>query len=201
LSTTKSQHLSGARNLKVQKILRCFVVACSLCTTASLSFAMDLTNGSMMAVPVPGGKAPTIDGDLKEWDLSASEPIWVAPETARQFHATVALMQDADALYIGARVSLPGRPLNNPNTPADAFWNGDVLEFHLAANPALPSPLTGDATVKASNRIAHLTMWKNTETEQDYLLLLNLDTGLVASICHVIPHNIKRDKKGGCPRC
>src|SRR5579863_4626384 len=61
--------------------------------------AMDLTRGLMWAVPTPPGRAPVIDSDLKDWDLSASEPIWIAPETAQQLHAHVALMYDADALY------------------------------------------------------------------------------------------------------
>jgi len=37
--------------------------------------ATDLTNGVMSAVPVKGGHAPKIDGDLSDFDLSGAEPI------------------------------------------------------------------------------------------------------------------------------
>lgn len=131
---------------------------------------MDLTNGVMKAVPTPGGQAPVIDGDLSDWDLSAQEPIWIAPETAERLHADVALEYDADALYVSAKVSLPGRGLHNPNNPVDAFWGGDILEFRLASDPALPAPLTPrDAAVKASDRVVHLSLWKNSQTNADYL--------------------------------
>ncbi|MDQ2799909.1 MAG: hypothetical protein M3Y13_09725, partial [Armatimonadota bacterium] len=128
--------------------------------------ALDLTSGVMSAVPTPGSKAPVIDGDLSDWDLSAAEPVWIAPETAKQLHAEVALMYDRDALYVGANVSLPGRGLHNPNNPVDAFWGGDVLELRVAADPSLPSPLNHDVV---SDRVAHLTFWKNSDTQKDYL--------------------------------
>lgn len=84
--------------------------------------ALDLTGGVMEAVPTKNNQPPFIDGDLKDWDLSREEPIWVAPQTARDYHATVALNYDNDALYVGARVSLPNRGIVNPNNPVDAFW-------------------------------------------------------------------------------
>ena len=127
---------------------------------------MDLTDGLMFAVPTPNGHAPKIDGDLSDFDLSGAEPIWISPQTIRQLRANVALMYDADALYLGATVSLPNRALNNPHNPTDAFWNGDVLELRLAADPNLPVPLNRDVN---SDRIAHLTMWKNSETGEDFI--------------------------------
>lgn len=127
---------------------------------------MDLTDGLMFAVPTKGGVAPVIDGDLKDFDLSGAEPMWISPQTIGQLRANVALMYDADALYLGATVSLPNRGIKNPNNPTDAFWNGDVLELRLAADPTLPAPLNKDVD---SDRIAHLTMWKNSETGADFL--------------------------------
>ena len=142
---------------------------------------MDLTDGLMFAVPTQGGVAPVIDGDLKDFDLSGAEPMWIAPQTIGQLNANVALMYDADALYLGARVSLPNRALKNPNNPSDAFWNGDVLELRLAADPSLPAPLN---TTVDSDRVAHLTMWKNSETGKDFLNItygVNLDKGSAAN--------------------
>jgi len=139
--------------------------------------ALDLTNGVMQAVPTPGGRAPVVDGSLSDWDLSGAEPVWIAPETAPKLHAEVALMYDKGALYVGADVSLPGRGLHNPNNPVDAFWWGDVLELRVAADPALPAPLNSGVV---SDRVAHLTLWKNSETGKDYLHIaygVGLDKG------------------------
>ena len=143
------------------------LIASALGLLATGVHAMDLTDGLMFAVPTKGGVAPVIDGDLKDFDLSGAEPIWIAPETIGQLRANVALMYDDNALYLGATVSLPnGRALKNPNNPTDAFWGGDVLELRLAADPTLPAPLNRNVD---SDRIAHLTMWKNSETNADYL--------------------------------
>jgi hypothetical protein len=130
--------------------------------------AMDLSGGLMAAVPVPGGKAPAIDGDLSDWDLSRAEPVWVAEQTIRQLNAEWALMYDRDALYIGARASLPGRPLRNSASPVEQFWQGDLLQMRLGADPGLPYPLDAERD-KGSERVAHLSLWKNTETGQDFL--------------------------------
>ena len=141
---------------------------------------MDLTDGLMFAVPARGA-APAIDGDLKDFDLSGAEPVWISPQTIGQLRANVALMYDDDALYLGATVSLPNRPLKNPNNPSDAFWNGDVLELRLAADPNLPAPLNNKVE---SDRVAHLTMWKNSETGKDFLNItygVNLDKGSAAN--------------------
>ena len=127
------------------------------------------------------GAAPAIDGDLKDFDLSGAEPVWISPQTIGQLRANVALMYDDDALYLGATVSLPNRPLKNPNNPSDAFWNGDVLELRLAADPNLPAPLNNKVE---SDRVAHLTMWKNSETGKDFLNItygVNLDKGSAAN--------------------
>lgn len=130
--------------------------------------AADLTNGKMSIVPVKGGQAPAIDGDLKDWDLSASEPVWMAPETASAFNARYAMMYDDDAMYIGARISLPSRKLSNTNNPLDAFWKGDVLQWRVITDPALPYPANQNGeNFLASNRVQHISMWKNTATGQN----------------------------------
>lgn len=141
--------------------------------------AADLTGGVMYAVPAPNG-GPTIDGSLRDWDLSGAEPIWISAQTAAKLHGSVALMYDAKALYVAADVSLPGRPIANPAKPVDRYWDGDCLEFRLASDPTLPAPLNRNAEVMASDRIAHLTMWKNSVTGVDYVAIaygVNLDKG------------------------
>lgn len=159
-----------------QFLILSLLLVTALCSLSPAS-ALDLTQGLMYATPLQAGKAPVIDGDLADWDLSGAEPIWIASQTIRQYHGTVALMYDDNALYVGANISLPGRPLRNPNNPVDAFWWGDVLEFRVAADPNLPAPLNGGVN---SNRVAHLTFFKNTDTGKDYLHIaygVGLDKG------------------------
>ncbi|MEI9999121.1 MAG: hypothetical protein WDO13_08085 [Verrucomicrobiota bacterium] len=56
-------------------------------------------------------------------------------------NALAAVEYDADNLYLYVRVHLPDRPLQNTNGPSDPFWNGDMVEFRLASDPALSHPL------------------------------------------------------------
>ena len=148
------------------KPLKQLVLTSALCLLAPAVHAVDLTDGLMFAVPTKGGVAPLIDGDLKDFDLSGAEPMWISPQTIGQLRANVALMYDDDALYVGATVSLPNRALKNPNNATDAFWNGDVFELRVGADPNLPAPLNRELD---SDRIVHLTMWKNSETGEDFL--------------------------------
>jgi len=135
--------------------------------------AEDLTQGLMVAVPTLEGKAPTIDGLLEDWDLSAAEPMWITPQTADRFHGKVALMYDDKALYFSAQVSLPGRPLVNRNNPVDPFWNGDMLELRLVTDPDVAWPVRADAeNVKTNRRVVHCSVWRNSETGKDYLSLV-----------------------------
>ena len=156
----------------------------TLASTALLALpgrALDLTNGVMQAVPTKNAQPPKIDGDLSDFDLSASEPIVLAEQTARSYNADVALNYDDAALYIAARVALPNRRIHNPNSPVDAFWGGDVLELRVAADPTLPKPLNNSVQ---SDRVAHLTMWRNSETGQDFLFVaygVNIDKGSQAN--------------------
>ncbi|HEY3330450.1 MAG TPA: FlgD immunoglobulin-like domain containing protein [Capsulimonadaceae bacterium] len=160
------------------RTLALFAVA--LLAPLGISRAADLTNGLMYAVPaVTGG--PAIDGNLKDWDLSGAEPVWISAQTADKLHGNVAVMYDSKFLYVSARISLPGRTVSNPNNPVDAFWSGDSLEFRIAADPALPAPLDGSAQSKSSDRVGHITIWKNSVTNADYMAIgygVRLDKGL-----------------------
>ena len=143
--------------------------------------AIDLTSGQVTAIPA--AKTPNIDGDLSDWNLNTAEPSAVTAQTARALNAQWALEYDDKNLYIGAEVSLPGRALVNPSNPQDAFWQGDLLQVRLAADPSLAYPLSSDRDAK-SKRVAHISMWKNTESGTDYLQIAygtKLDLGSVVN--------------------
>ncbi|HEY3329576.1 MAG TPA: hypothetical protein VGK19_06105 [Capsulimonadaceae bacterium] len=133
--------------------------------------ATDLTKGLMYAVPTPGGKAPVIDGNLNDWDLSAAEPTWISAQTAGKMNASAAIEYDDDAIYVSAHVKIPGDKFSNVNDPVDPYWIGDEVELRLSSDPSLKFPIqqTSDPAVKASDRICHLTFWQNTANGKDYL--------------------------------
>ncbi|MEI9999083.1 MAG: hypothetical protein WDO13_07885 [Verrucomicrobiota bacterium] len=137
-----------------------------------LSPGMDLSNGLMYAVPVPAGQSPALDGTTHGWDLSGAEPVWYSDQLAREMHAELALNYDSANLYIYANVSLPNRKLKNVNGPADPYWSGDVLELRLSSDPSLPRPLsTQNKTVNDSNRVCHLSFWKDTSDGKTYVAI------------------------------
>lgn len=145
--------------------------------------AADLSGGMMRALPVAAGKAPVIDGDLRDFDLRGGEPMWMLPATVEQYSAQIGLLYDDQALYIGGRVALPNRPMRNPNSPIDAFWWGDLVQLRLIADPSTAFPGDKDA-LKNNERVFHLSLWKNTQTGQDYLDLnsgVNFDKGEVVN--------------------
>jgi hypothetical protein len=144
------------------------LLAASAWATPDEVQAVDFSNGQATAVPLPNGRAPRIDGDLSDFDFRAGEPVYISEGTARGLHTDWALMYDEQNLYVGVRAGLPNRPLRNPNNPQDAFWSGDILQLRIAADPNLPYPLDGNRDA-ASERIAHVSMWKNTETGEDFL--------------------------------
>ncbi len=132
--------------------------------------AADLSNGMMIAVPTPNGKAPALDGTDAGWDLSAAEPVWYSNQLAKELHASLALNYDDTNLYVYARLSLPNRKLINTNGPADPYWQGDLLMFRFASDPTLPRPLNMQTpAMRDSDRICHLAMWENTLDGKTYL--------------------------------
>ncbi|MFA6960514.1 MAG: FlgD immunoglobulin-like domain containing protein [Opitutaceae bacterium] len=141
---------------------------CLLAVVAIPVHALDLSGGLMRAVPVPQAGAPVIDGDLKDWDLSAVEDVWIADETADRFRASIAAMYDDEGLYLAAKVRLPGRPLRNPHSPVDSFWIGDCLQFRFVTDPRIGYPAS-PAALAGSPQVIHLSAWKDTLGGRDYI--------------------------------
>lgn len=139
-----------------------------LLAQAPRSHAVDYTHGAVSAVPVKNGVAPVIDGDLADWDLSAQEPVYISAQTAEKMNAEWAVMYDRDALYLSARVTMPGRAYHNPANIQDGFWWADCLQVRMTSDPGLPDPLDR-ARDAGSNRVAALSFWKNSETGEDFV--------------------------------
>jgi hypothetical protein len=154
------------------KKLPLFVLPIFLMLPTSVIKGVDFATGEMQAVPVKDGKPPKIDADLSDWDLSAAEPVYISVQTAENMHAEWAFMYDADALYVSAKVSMPGRPYTNTNNPQNAFWGQDILQVRLSSDPALAYPLDRNRDAE-SDRIHHISFWKNSQSGEDFLHINN----------------------------
>lgn len=143
--------------------LRSLLLA-SVCATLIFcpsAHSVDLSAGLLRAVPAPKGP-PAMDGSDTGWDLSGAEPVWLSAQLAKQLHASVALNYDDDNLYVYARVSLPGRKIDNRNGPAGPYWAGDCLELRLCSDPSLAHPLSNtNPVMHTSKQVCHITFWKD----------------------------------------
>lgn len=132
----------------------------------------DPNAGRLIALPPSDHAAIKVDGSFTDWDLSQFAILWDSPASAARFSANVALMVDADALYLAARVSLPGRPLHNPNAPSDSFELGDVFRLHLISDPSLPWPVpSGDPRFTQNPHVLHCSFWKDTVTGLNHVCI------------------------------
>lgn len=93
---------------------------------------------------VPARKAPAVDGDLSDWDLSgrfrsACDPPY---ET---YAVEGALMYDADYLYIGAHVAdpFPMRSRVPPDFQRENYGQGGSLAFRFQTDRSKPWPARG----------------------------------------------------------
>lgn len=119
---------------------RCLLLALLLVGAAA---ATQTDNRGLHAVPAPG--AVKIDGRLDDWDLSGSSLMCYDLENLRDIYsAQVALMYDADNLYVALRWKDP-TPLGNSHDPryqANKGWAGDCVQLRLK-----------------TDRISHVTAW------------------------------------------
>jgi hypothetical protein len=95
--------------------------------------------------------APTIDGDLAEWDWSSATIIGGENDVNK---GTVALRYDKDHLYVAFKI-VKGRPFLNEGQDANQlFLSGDAVDLHFgtdpAADPKRSSPVMGDTRVLLS---------------------------------------------------
>ena len=117
-------------------------------------------------VPTPG--KVTIDGDLKDWDLSGAILMFLDESSKTIYSVRGAMMYDADALYIAAQVKDP-TPMVNHYTfggEYDMSWNADAVQLRFLAFPGAKSEgslQTGGHIPPEENAcINHITLWYST---------------------------------------
>ena len=145
----------------------------SALAAASAVFALAASAGNMCpdgtahAVPLKDGRAPVIDGNLDDWDLSGEEPCWNAEQLADEQYAKIAFMYDDDFFYVSVRMGLYDHEYTNPNRPEDRFWNGDVVQVRICTDPSLGHPLPKVET----DAITAINLWRNTQDGKDHLFV------------------------------
>jgi len=134
---------------------------------------------------VPAKQAPTIDGDLADWDQSGKFHAACFPPYHDSHRVDGLMMYDKDFVYLGAHVADPA-PLRSVMTPPTDFaWRGGSVIVRLAVDPALGWPLKGMGTGErdknhpqygtrpedTSEKIVHMTMWYHRPSERPRLHL------------------------------
>ncbi|MDD5704939.1 MAG: sugar-binding protein [Kiritimatiellae bacterium] len=117
---------------------------------------------------VPRVNEVTVDGDLKDWDLSAAIDTALDEKLRPLFTVQIALMYDAEALYIGAHFADDTPMLNrhDPSVEAANGWAGDCLQIHLCSDADQPYPLP--VKIEADT-VCDLILWNYTDRREPVL--------------------------------
>jgi len=119
---------------------------------------------------VPAAAAPTIDGDLSDWDLSgriatACEPPYQA------YSLEAAMMYDARFLYVGGHVRdpFPMKSRISPDIPREVYGMGGCVGLRISTDRAMGWPVRGEhadfrrgrpATPEdRSDKLSFVTLW------------------------------------------
>lgn len=113
------------------------------------------TRDEVRVRPVPGAVA--VDGDLSDWDLSAAVTVRAPDQFGDLCHARIALMYDADALYVAGEVADPYPMVNVLSFDGDlnTSWSGDALQLRLQA-------VTDDPPADSGAEINDIRLWYST---------------------------------------
>ena len=118
-----------------------------------LCSAVQTENQGLHAVPAP--QTVRIDGDLGDWDRSGEILIcYDLPALKSVYSARVAMMYDAEALYVGIDWT-DATPMGNSHHPrhqAGKGWAGDCVQLRIK-----------------TDRIAHLTAWYYAPDKEPYI--------------------------------
>ncbi len=123
-------------------------------------------NEGIQVLPAPG--EVTIDGDLKDWDLSGR--IWVFADSLVRSRYSVeeSAMWDNDNLYLAAKWKdpTPMFSLIDPGFNPDEGWKEDAWQIRLANSDSTVWLTTWYFTTK-EQPVLHLNYWKNKENLND----------------------------------
>ena len=127
----------------MERRIRFSVVALGSLFAVSFAQATQTDNHGMHAVPAPANVV--IDGKLDDWDLSGQVLMCYDVESLKDvYSAQVAMMYDADNLYVGIHWT-DHTPLGNSHDPhyqPERGWAGDCVQLRIK-----------------TDQISHITAW------------------------------------------
>lgn len=128
-------------------------------------------HGQLYVVP-PSGSV-TIDGKLDEWDLSGRIEIFVQEATRATQSARIALMHDAEALYVSGEVHDPSPMMNrhDPQVRPHRAWDADAFQLRLVVDRKTEYPVMEsafhyrgrNAQLDTRGDIVHMLLWHYTD--------------------------------------
>jgi hypothetical protein len=149
-----------------------FVIILGLQTFAAALAADDAgargRNTRIFVLPPPG--AVKVDGDLGDWDLSGQIELFVSRESRNAMNARVALMFDAEALYVAGTVRDDSPMMNrhDPAVEAGRAWDADCVQLRMMLDPAAGFPLEATGY---HDQLVHMLFWHYTGAQQACLQL------------------------------
>ena len=121
-------------------------------------------------VPAPG--KVTIDGDLKDWDLSGAILMFIDEASKETHQLCGAMMYDKEYLYVGGHLKDP-TPMRNQyhfGGQLNMAWNADALQVFLVANPDIRSDaltMTGKRMPADEQKfVNYVTLWYSTKDKK-----------------------------------
>ena len=128
-------------------------VSCLLAFPGASAQAQQTDNHGIHAVPAPGKVA--IDGKLDDWDLSGQALVCYDLESLRDvYSAQVAMMHDADSLYVALHWK-DATPMGNSHDPryqASKGWAGDCVQLRIK-----------------TDRISHVDCWYSAPGQEPFI--------------------------------
>src|SRR5690242_8128784 len=124
------------------RILLLTCLLASLATPLAHGYAAILNKDDhkeIRIVPAPG--KVTIDGDLKDWDLSGAILMYLDEGSKNVYSVRGAMMYDRDALYIGGHVKDPTPMVNHYSFADDPglCWDADAVQIRFVSDPKIKS--------------------------------------------------------------
>ncbi len=164
-------------NSMIKQVMTMGVAA--MLVTAGVSSGQDSggrgRNQRIFVVPSPGDVV--IDGRLDDWDLSGQIEVFISRETRPSAFMLIALMYDADALYVGGEVrdDTPMRNRHDPAVNPDRAWDADAFQLRMMLDATADYPLNmmaNQGEASKQDQLCHMLFWYYTDAQKPYLQLL-----------------------------